>query len=402
MPNPRNYSTSSSGQRYTRTADHPPIESTTMQSPATREFRSQSDLRRAKPSGKWLKPTTYSMKEWSESHAQGSYTIYHNNGQFFFLASGCLIGYVLNPPSLMVEPASAVISETFTPSVANRALLKLRTKAKDQSINLAQAFAERAQTAGLVVDTAVKLATAANWLRKKQFRKAAAALGVGGRNPVSRTTGGQWLELQYGWKPLLSDVHGAVTALEKRDRSDWRVTVKSKETLNETVNSLQGSSGGANACINSHVSKKGSYCRLDMIPGSQALISASQLGLTNPAVVAWELVPFSFVADWFVPIGEYLGQFDALAGWEVLGFSQSNFTKVDWHWQGRSTSTGSGSTRADYVPYWSSRRRFVSLDRTAGTSVPFAVYPRIKNPFSELHGWNAIALLGQALSSLRR
>jgi hypothetical protein len=29
-------------------------------------------------------------------------------------------------------------------------------------------------------------------------------------------------------------------------------------------------------------------------------------GLTDPASVAWELIPFSFVADWFVPIGDTL------------------------------------------------------------------------------------------------
>jgi hypothetical protein len=33
------------------------------------------------------------------------------------------------------------------------------------------------------------------------------------------------------------------------------------------------------------------------------------LGLTNPLNVAWELVPFSFVVDWFIPIGSF---FDGL------------------------------------------------------------------------------------------
>lgn len=32
----------------------------------------------------------------------------------------------------------------------------------------------------------------------------------------------------------------------------------------------------------------------------------AQLGLLNPEIVAWELLPFSFVADWFIPIGSYL------------------------------------------------------------------------------------------------
>lgn len=30
------------------------------------------------------------------------------------------------------------------------------------------------------------------------------------------------------------------------------------------------------------------------------------LGLTNPELVAWELVPYSFVADWFIPLGDWM------------------------------------------------------------------------------------------------
>jgi hypothetical protein len=37
----------------------------------------------------------------------------------------------------------------------------------------------------------------------------------------------------------------------------------------------------------------------------------ARLGLLNPAEVIWELVPFSFVADWFLPIGDYLSALDA-------------------------------------------------------------------------------------------
>jgi hypothetical protein len=34
--------------------------------------------------------------------------------------------------------------------------------------------------------------------------------------------------------------------------------------------------------------------------------TAAQLGLLNPENVAWELLPWSFVIDWFIPIGQYL------------------------------------------------------------------------------------------------
>lgn len=399
MPNPRNYSSSSNSSRQHW---QPSTGWTTVAvSNATRQARTQSDIRRHKPSGKWVPPTDYVMSEWSESAAYGSFNLRDYAGSTTAKNSGCLLGIVTSPVSQTSVSPSNQISETFDSTIANRALLKLRAKAKDQDINLAQAFAERAQLSNMVVNNANKILNCAVALRRKRWRDALRALGVGGRNkPLARTPSGQFLELKYGWEPLLQDVHGAASALEKRDSEDWKVSVKSKETVMKFVDAIQGLPASANYCLTKHVSKHGSFARVDMVPGNQALITASQLGLTNPAALAWELVPLSFVADWFVPVGEFLDQFDALAGWKILGFSQSNFVKIDWSWSGVSSTGGSGYSKTSYENSWKSRRRFVSLSRSAGTSVPFAIYPRIKNPFSEIHGWETIALLGQALSNL--
>jgi hypothetical protein len=44
------------------------------------------------------------------------------------------------------------------------------------------------------------------------------------------------------------------------------------------------------------------------------LYLANKLGFVNPAVIAWELVPFSFVVDWFVPVGNFLSQWTDFVG----------------------------------------------------------------------------------------
>jgi hypothetical protein len=48
------------------------------------------------------------------------------------------------------------------------------------------------------------------------------------------------------------------------------------------------------------------------------------LGLLNPLSLAWELLPYSFVIDWFLPIGDYLAATTASAGmtW-VNGWSRT-------------------------------------------------------------------------------
>jgi hypothetical protein len=48
------------------------------------------------------------------------------------------------------------------------------------------------------------------------------------------------------------------------------------------------------------------------------LRAASEAGLTNPLSVAWEMTPFSWVADYFLKIGGFLSSFTALEGLTVL------------------------------------------------------------------------------------
>jgi hypothetical protein len=50
------------------------------------------------------------------------------------------------------------------------------------------------------------------------------------------------------------------------------------------------------------------------------------VGLLNPATVAWELVPYSFIADWFVPVGDYLTGLTADCGLVFKGGSVTSGT----------------------------------------------------------------------------
>jgi hypothetical protein len=47
------------------------------------------------------------------------------------------------------------------------------------------------------------------------------------------------------------------------------------------------------------------------------LALAEQLGLANPASIAWELVPFSFVVDWFTNYGSVIGGLSSWAGYTI-------------------------------------------------------------------------------------
>jgi hypothetical protein len=57
----------------------------------------------------------------------------------------------------------------------------------------------------------------------------------------------------------------------------------------------------------------------------------SQLGLANPAAVAWELVPFSFVVDWFTDAGTFINSFTDFLGCSVTNSYQVHILKFEDH-----------------------------------------------------------------------
>ena len=380
MPNRRNYSVTLPGTCVFRRSNG--LYDTITITGARTASRSASDYSRVKPGGSWLPPTTYSMTEVSESKPSGDWKLYVGN-VLQSHESGVLSAH--SDASTLVNYAvtQTGVGETFPQRLANRSLTDLRLKMKEtngQFVNLGQAFGERAQTAALVADSLSDVARAFSALRRGRIRDVARHLRISVPDKLPRHVPSAWLQLQYGWKPLLSDVHGAVTALDNNDRDKWKVTVRasSKEHNGGTVTILGSDPSNRNYSFCDYDILHGSRCRADLVPSNSALQTAASLGLTNPASLAWELLPFSFVVDWALPIGDYFSQLDAGLGWDVLGFSQSSFTRARWNFRGRNSSTGTQRQESN----WTARRRMARLNRTGSPTVPFASFPDFKDPFS--------------------
>lgn len=135
--------------------------------------------------------------------------------------------------------------------------------------------------------------------------------------------------------------------------------------------------------------------RLDFAHTSPSLSTAQQLGLTNPAQLAWELVPFSFVVDWFIPVGDFFAQLDATLGWSYRGGTYSE--------KSVRTQSVEFSRMEGYNPGFkgycttSGKSRQMSFARTVYGTEPMAVIPAPKRwdqAFSAVHVANAIALFG--------
>lgn len=283
--------------------------------------------------------------------------------------------------------------------LARLAFTRAVAQLKNQSVNLSQAFAERAQTARLVEGNAMRIAKSILELRKGNLKGAAAALGIKrGVSHASREIGERWLELQYGWKPLLSDVYGSMVALHNADMDNpnrYYVSVKgnASEKISFPVDDPNYNGGYhvrgyCSGSIRAFV--RGDY-KLD----NPVLAQASSLGLTNPLAIAWELTPWSFVADWFLPVGNYLNNLDATVGWSRLGVSVS--VRTSYNFTGSRVTADALPSEVNAGPSFSGYGCTVSGDslERGGWIVEGAIaqLPQFKNPLSLGHLANALSLL---------
>lgn len=133
---------------------------------------------------------------------------------------------------------------------------------------------------------------------------------------------------------------------------------------------------------------------------------SQQLGLTNPAIVAWELLPFSFVLDWVLPIGDWL------TARHAASTMKGTFVVTDYtNYLCNHADTKSSSYVPDYdpPPTWFITRlatkgylRYVSMNRSVSSSLAGSVsFPKFQVPFTGpgLRMVNAIALAASVLFS---
>lgn len=302
----------------------------------------------------------------------------------------------------------AAIPSSEKDSAINRNKQKLLLKLKDQKVNLVQAVAERAQTASLLVATATRIAGAFLSVRRGNFRAAANHLGVvlpqrKHKRMTKRWFSGQanslgnnWLELQYGWLPLISDVYGAAEHLAARKLEDENNEVRATTILKRSTTRRAWSGDvkfPGNVFQTTDVFWQVQHLVRYSITSSGAH-ELSQLGITNPALIAWELTPYSFVVDWFIPIGNWISSWDATLGLTFRDGLQTVFQRVGVE----CTKVGNNSNKVNSGSdcFLQGNREETYCKRDKLLSFPSPVVPSFKSPFSGEHIANALALLSTA------
>jgi hypothetical protein len=284
--------------------------------------------------------------------------------------------------------------------VERKARQKVLQKLKDSSVNLAQAFAERKQTVSMISKSVNRLASAALAVRRGNLNHAVNLLGMkyAGKDlrkevkPHPSNLANYWLEFNYGWRPLLSDIKGSAELIAKTFAENRPSVATGSHTQFKTDRGLcrQGD-GWREDYLSQHFARSRYVIQFREDNAFAARMAST--GITDPLLLAWELLPYSFVVDWFLPIGSYLSSLSATRG---LVFYRGSVSK---QWGMVCTTTHSPTPVQNGTSTVQGLGRSIDQShksRTILNGFPSPTLSLNRDPFGASRALSGIALLTQA------
>jgi hypothetical protein len=336
--------------------------------------------------------TYWDVKRWSEVS---------RTRQVFIPPGGTPIvnfdGYELSPSdmeNILVSEIESKLNATFWRNDSlNSVQIKALGKIADAKVNVAVALAEAHKTSDLIYSTARRIDKAYRALRKGDFRTVARELNI-----TPKKVHNTWLEYKYGWMPLLMDVKGAAEFFAQQHVvRPPRFTVVSTDKFRKEYTFKYVDVTYGDPTVKEPVQQKGFmdysckvkiWCELSY----PHLSELQQLGLTNPALVAWELVPYSFVLDWFISVGDWLTGITALNGVTVRRAMVSDLDTRGWSLtEGATQVVKSGITYNMSARNWGHLRRHYQRVRLELS--PLSLHPPLMKSFNFPKLVTSLALL---------
>lgn len=270
----------------------------------------------------------------------------------------------------------------------------IRLKIKDAKFNLSIFAAEFKKTVGTLAGATKDLIGIYRNVKRGNFKGAikhfrpADLKGNRKGKFSSKDPASRWLELQYGWGPIINDIAGSYEYIT--ENIDKLMTYSVSANFKEDVpkhNILTGWNGDVLDAEGS----RGFRTKIHYLIDLPALREASRLGLLNPLQVGWDLIPFSFVVDWFVPVANMLEALDATVGTRFISGTRTSWCDINLTGKSRSEYFSFNEAYGEY-PILPVTGKIYSIQRSVLYDYPL-VLPYYKNPFSVSHFATALSLV---------
>jgi len=240
-------------------------------------------------------------------------------------------------------------------NLVNRCETECMNKIKEGAFNLAADLAQLDQTLTMLFEAVVALRRAISAARKGDWKRATDALfkfaerrhwapkhgryrkrrafsrwrfaHKRSRAEYARGVSSHWLEYVYGWKPLIQDIVDLVNLAKSQAKSIPMITATRRLEESDPLPTELPLSTGRTAELSGERTN-GVFVRIDVVLSNPGLFQLDQLGFTNPLAFGWELLPYSFLIDWLIPIGSCLSALTASFGTSFKGMSTTTYTRM--------------------------------------------------------------------------
>lgn len=292
--------------------------------------------------------------------------------------------------------------------------MKAYAKINESDILTGELLSDLGKTVGMLKHP-FKSATTLLWKIEKRRRKLekqrsvsqVIATGLKKVHKVSSPASQAWLEYRYGWKPIILDTIKIIKEVgKKRDNLDKLRLVSRAGSKRERKRSGSWPATATISCSGAYTDSLRTRVDVGVIYDVKNRETSDQLmgflGIRPRDILptVWEIIPFSFVIDWFVGIGDWLQAISpapgvSIRGWWCTQISDDSYTRSGGYayFTPPASNAWKGSFGSESVTNF-------SMTRIVNQPLTFTPTVRGFNTISRLHQIDALALLNKPITAM--
>lgn len=244
-------------------------------------------------------------------------------------------------------------------------------------------------------DWSETIAEASQLKRMANLAASAVDLAKSGKSKVAKAAGA-YLSLKLGWQPLMQTIFDTADAIIGSNLRQGLICVRGGATERVNTASRVAAPVGYSTKVWNQTIEGKQGVRFEIWMQGKVGNSLSDFTTLNPVLLGWNLVPYSFVVDWFYDIGGYLENIELALLYDAQMVSGS-VTYLDGRY-----------LKEVAIPHWipgldafvsqgEMRRKYVYFKRQRLTSWPLPRKPHFKVDLGSGQLLTAAALLGAIL-----